>query len=304
MKRLKITNDHGWTPRTLRKQERKIKDASLHARVTAVRLVMEGYLGKDVAKMVNLCRQSVALYVSRFNEGGIDRLLDRRLPPGRMPFLTEEQQQEIRQLVLTTTPVEIGWGIASSWNTRLLQSYIQQTYGVSMSREGIRKLLHRLRLSWTRPTYKLVKGDPVLQAAFEKELEFIKKLITEEMVLLYVDETHVRAYQALRTTWAEVGNQKQVPRYGHHAHVSIFGAVDVQQGDVVFHRASSANAETFLDFLRLLKKKYADRFIVLVLDNARIHHANMVQAFLDSDEGTAFHFIFLPPYSPPLNPKE
>ena len=44
------------------------------------------------------------------------------------------------------------------------------------------------------PTYKLVKGDPVLQAAFEKELEFIKKLIMEEIVLLHVDETHVRAY--------------------------------------------------------------------------------------------------------------
>ncbi|KHF28965.1 hypothetical protein LR68_02159 [Anoxybacillus sp. BCO1] len=163
-----------------------------------------------------------------------------------------------------------------------------------MSREGIRKLLHRLRLSWTRPTDKLVKGDPVLQAAFEKELEFIKKRITEEIVLLHVDETRVRAYQALRTTWAEVGSQKQVPSYGHHAHVSIFGAVDVQQGDVVFHRASSANAETFLDFLRLLKEKYSDRFIVLVLDNARIHHANMVQAFLQSEEGDAFHFIFLP----------
>ncbi|MBW7652361.1 transposase, partial [Anoxybacillus sp. ST4] len=54
-------------------------------------------------------------------------------------------------------------------------------------------------------------------------------------MLFYVDETHVRAYQALRTTWAEVGNQKHVPSYGHHAHVSIFGAVDVQQGDVVFH---------------------------------------------------------------------
>ncbi|ANB62386.1 IS630 family transposase [Anoxybacteroides amylolyticum] len=124
------------------------------------------------------------------------------------------------------------------------------------------------------------------------------------MVLLHVDETHVRAYQALRTTWAEVGNQKQVPSYGHHAHVSIFGAVDVQQGDVVFHRASSANAETFLDFLRLLKEKYPDRFLVLVLDNARIHHANMVQAFLDCEEGGAFHFIFLPPYSPHLNPME
>ncbi|MED0687845.1 helix-turn-helix domain-containing protein [Anoxybacillus ayderensis] len=102
MKRLKITNDHGWTPRKLRKQERKIKDASLRVRVTAVRLVMEGFLGKDVAKMVNLCRPPVSLYVERFNEGGLDHLLDRRLPPGRVPFLTEEQQQELRQLVLTT----------------------------------------------------------------------------------------------------------------------------------------------------------------------------------------------------------
>ncbi|KIP20002.1 hypothetical protein JV16_02860 [Anoxybacillus ayderensis] len=63
MKRLKITNDHGWTPRTLRKQERKIKDASLRVRVTAVRLVMEGHLGKDVAKMVNLCVPSIRCHL-------------------------------------------------------------------------------------------------------------------------------------------------------------------------------------------------------------------------------------------------
>ncbi|WP_429634191.1 helix-turn-helix domain-containing protein, partial [Anoxybacillus kestanbolensis] len=45
---------------------------ALFARVTAVRLVMEGHLGKDVAKMVNLCRQSAAIYVARFNQGGLD----------------------------------------------------------------------------------------------------------------------------------------------------------------------------------------------------------------------------------------
>ncbi|WP_439710779.1 DNA-binding protein [Anoxybacillus gonensis] len=127
MKRLKITNGYGWTPRTLRKLERKIKDASV--RVAAVRPVIEGHLDKDVEKMVNLYCQSVALYVAHFNEGGLDHLLDRRLPPGCFPFLMEEQQ-EIRQLVLTTTSVDVGWGISSSWNTRILQSYIQQTYGV------------------------------------------------------------------------------------------------------------------------------------------------------------------------------
>ena len=52
-----------------------------------------------------------------------------------------------------------------------------------------------------------------------------KNLIDPDSVLLYIDETHIRPYHVLRTTWSEVGRQKQVPTFGHHAHVSLFGAV-------------------------------------------------------------------------------
>ncbi|MGG3019998.1 transposase, partial [Geobacillus stearothermophilus] len=89
----------------------------------------------------------------------------------------------------------------------------------------------------------------------------------------------------------------------HHAHVSVFGAVNVLNGDTVLHRAVAANATTFLDFLKILKSRYPDQLIVLVLDNARIHHAKMVRDFL-RQEGESFHLIFLPPYSPQLNPIE
>ena len=120
MKRLNITDNHGWTPRKLRKQERKIKNAQLRQRVMAVRLVMEGYLGKDMASMVNVCRQTVSHYVSLFNEGDLELLLHRDFAPGREPFLTEEQQEEIKHLVLTTTPAELGWDIASADSQRAL----------------------------------------------------------------------------------------------------------------------------------------------------------------------------------------
>jgi transposase len=56
-----------------------------------------------------------------------------------------------------------------------------------------------------------------------------------------------------------------------------------------------------LDFLKILKSHYPDKLIVL--DNARIHHAKMVKEFL-RQEGESFHLIFLPPYSPQLNPIE
>jgi transposase len=111
----------------------------------------------------------------------------------------------------------------------------------------------------------------------------------------------------LRSTWAERGRQKRVPTLGHHAHVSLFGAVHVSEGaegNVVLHLAEFANATTFLDFLRVLKERYPERLIVLVLDNARIHHAKMVREFLQGEEGQCFHFIYLPPYSPQLNPIE
>ncbi|ANB60865.1 winged helix-turn-helix domain-containing protein [Anoxybacteroides amylolyticum] len=161
------------------------------------------------------------------------------MPLGRSPFLAEEQQQELRQVVLTTTPVDVGWGNSSSWNTRILQSYIQQTYGVSMSREGIRKLLHRLRLSWTRPTYKLVKGDPERQAAFQKELEFIKKTNHRERHHVLCGRDTCSCLSSASYDMGRSRHQKQVPSYGHHAHVSIFGAADVQQGDVVFQHHQS-----------------------------------------------------------------
>nr|WP_290911954.1 IS630 family transposase [Anoxybacillus sp.] len=108
-------------------------------------------------------------------------------------------------------------------------------------------------------------------------------------------------YQVLRAIWSEVG--KQVPAYGHRAQVSVFGAVNVHNDETVLHRAPSAAAMTFLDFLRILANRYQEKFIALVLDNARVHHAKMVKAYL-SQEGHVFHFTFLPPYSSQLNPIE
>ncbi|MCZ0755687.1 MULTISPECIES: winged helix-turn-helix domain-containing protein [Anoxybacillaceae] len=49
-------------------------------------------------------------------------------------------------------------------------------YSISISREALRKLLHRKGLSWTRTTYTLAKGDPDRQKNFEKQMDLIKKL--------------------------------------------------------------------------------------------------------------------------------
>jgi hypothetical protein len=52
-----------------------------------------------------------------------------------------------------------------------------------------------------------------------------------------------------------MGQQK----HGHHAHVSLFGTVNVFNGDTILHRVETANVTIFLDFLRIVKKHYPDK---------------------------------------------
>jgi transposase len=44
-----------------------------------------------------------------------------------------------------------------------------------MSREGIRGMLHRMDLSYTRSTYSLVKANPQQQEQLEQNLDILKK---------------------------------------------------------------------------------------------------------------------------------
>ncbi len=84
----------------------------------------------------------------------------------------------------------------------------------------------------------------------------------------------------------------------------IFGAVCVDNGRFVVSQESKFDAMTFLSFLkRLLRHRRKDRMMVVVLDNARWHHAKLLRPWL-REHRHILRLDFLPPYSPELNPIE
>jgi transposase len=86
--------------------------------------------------------------------------------------------------------------------------------------------------------------------------------------------------------------------------VAVFGAVCPADGHLVTLSATPFNAETFLAFLRLLlRHARPNRKMILVVDNARYHHAVVLKPWLDAHR-SRLQLDFLPPYSPDLNPIE
>jgi len=72
-------------------------------------------------------------------------------------------------------------------------------------------------------------------------------------------------------------------------------------GNDVAMVSDKAKADDMISFLELVRKANPDREICIVLDNARIHHASSVA---EKAEELKIEFIYLPPYSPDLNPIE
>lgn len=86
--------------------------------------------------------------------------------------------------------------------------------------------------------------------------------------------------------------------------VACFGAVNVQTGRLVTAFEPKFNADSFERFLKkLLKHRSRNKRMVVIVDNARYHHARALHTFLRRHRKT-LTLLFLPPYSPELNPIE
>lgn len=110
----------------------------------------------------------------------------------------------------------------------------------------------------------------------------------------------IRAYQALKNTWFEKGKQKIIPTYGKQQGIKLMGALNYETGEVFCIEKKSYNAQDFLYFLEKTLEKYPTGKIVMILDNARIHHAKLLKNFL-KESSARLKLVFLPPYSPDLN---
>ncbi|MGR5970560.1 IS630 family transposase [Bacillus paranthracis] len=186
----------------------------------------------------------------------------------------------MKQLILNTTPAELQLGQESFWNTRNIQYIIKEKFAICMSREGIRKMLHRMNFSYTNATYVLKKANKEKQIQFQKQLDMIKKnLIDENTVLLYQDECHFRDSQTVHATWFAKGKQKKIAVLGKRVSTSLFGTIDAITGKILCTKAERCNAETFQHFLTYVLKEYKNKHVVLVLDNAKYHHAKLLKSF-------------------------
>lgn len=127
----------------------------------------------------------------------------------------------------------------------------------------------------------------------------------KDLELWSQDECHFQRHGTRCRVWVPPENKDPVVLHAPtRQSAACFGAVSLRSGKFVHAFSPVFNAATFEDFLKtLLRRRSRGRKMVLVLDNARYHHAKLLKPLLE-DRKDQLELLFLPPYSPQLAPIE
>jgi len=122
---------------------------------------------------------------------------------------------------------------------------------------------------------------------------------TKHVRVFYMDEARFGQQGTLTTKWAEKGSRPTAVKQTKYEWVYLYAAVDPLSGDSSALLAPHVNIATMEAFLQILSTEVgADDHLVLVLDQAGWHTSPRLRVPAN------ITLLFLPPYSPELNPIE
>lgn len=153
----------------LKRKMKSCKNSRMQERYQTIYLYLQGYSKETISQITGRALSTVYRYINLYVNCGLKGLRMNH-SPGRPTFLSEEQCQQVYDMVAHHVPKDAGFSVEMNWTAPLLQQWIEKTFSVTYSIRGTLNLLHSLGFSCTRPTYTLANANPQKQEEFKKTL--------------------------------------------------------------------------------------------------------------------------------------
>lgn len=271
-------------------------------RMVAVRRVQAGESPEDVIRSIGFARSRIYEWLASYRAGGWDALRAKKLH-GRPKKLSGKQLQWIYRAVVGKTPLQYQFEFAL-WTRPLIAELIRRQFGVRLSLTSVGRLLAQLGLTCQKPLFRAWEQNASrveiwVKREFPKLRKEAKKIGAK---VFFADEAGVRSDFHAGTTWAERGETPVIRVTGQRFSLNMISAIS-PRGDLRFMVVEGAvKSATFIEFLRRLLKDVRQP-IFLVVDGHPTHRSKKVKEFVAATKGR-LRLVFLPPYSPELNPDE
>jgi transposase len=275
-----------------------VRDGSAASRVTrranALVLLDGGWSCQEVAAALLMDDDTIRGWHKLFEQRGIEGLTSFDMG-GSAGFLSTAQEDALKAYVGATLPR----------STRQVGAWIEQEFGlVYESRSGLIALLHRLGLEYHKPNVIPTKLDEDKQKTFIENYEKLLNSLGDDEAVLFADAVHPTHAARPAGCWAPKQEKLAIEQTSGRDRINIHGAIDLATGQTRMIEVVTVDAVSTIRLLESIEALYPLLVLIHVfLDNARYHHARLVQEWL-ARPGCRIKLHFIPSYCPHLNPIE
>ena len=257
--------------------------------------------GKDIRKIARDQGKGYSTVwnrLFRMHTGGLERVKNK--PRGGSKSKINHAVPKAIRKWLGNSPTRYGYE-AGGWQLVMIQDMMYKTFGKKCSDRTLRYVLHNLGYS-----YRKTRPVPAKSAPRDKRKKFvananatIAEKVKRGFVVLFLDETHVRLDQDPSYAWRRTNGKDTANTRFSMKTVTVFGVLGIDGYHM--RTAKACNSGEFMKFLREMKEIHPK--MLIILDNAPYHKSKAVREFVEGTDG-AVELLFLPAYTPQLNPIE
>jgi transposase len=256
------------------------KEVRADRRKQAFKLLDKGHTKYEVAEFSEVHFKTVEdwkKYRERYEENNYHGL--KRGNPNDRKLLNEKQQEEVLTAIKDSTPDKEG--IESFlWSRKAIREFIQKKYTLEVSFQIISLYTKRWGLSSQRPKKQASEQDPEKMRTWLKETypKIQKRAKKEGATIHWADETNLNINTNYQKTYAPKGSTPIAKIPARKTSYSMVSSLTNQGKLRYMVYKGGMNAILFRTFLKRLTKD-TDTKIFLILDNLKVHHAKIIQAW-------------------------
>ena len=266
-------------------------DAIPRARVRAhgILLSSQGMRIKEIAKIYQVDRDTVATWIKKWEQSGMASLYDKPRS-GRPPKLTPEEKDLARQYIKE--------------DPRCLKQVVErlsQKTAKRLSISSLKRLAKKAGLRWKRVRKSLKSlRDPEEFTKCQRELEALQKQEDQgKIALYYFDESGFTLDPYIPYAWQESGTVIELPAT-KGTRVNVLGFMN-RKNDLhpsMFEQSinTSVVVACLNDFCKNITKK-----TIVVMDNSSIHRSEEFEEYIPLWKKKGLMIKYLIPYAPELN---
>ncbi len=301
MRQLNLTNEEMEQLKKIHKYT--YNNSMRENRIKVVLLCNKEMSKTDIKETLLLDLQTIRRYINDFinyRMDSIDFEDGRKDGSGNRVDLNEQQITEIKQYLKDNIVSE----------AKEIQDYIATRFNINYSLSGTTTLLHRLNFAYKKVIAVPQKAHTInsleRQLLFEQDYKNLKENLKDDDNIYFLDGVHPTHNTKTGYAWIEKGEEKIIETNSGRDRVNLNGAYNAMSGDLTVMSSKTVNSDSTIALFNAMLEANSktDGILYCISDNARYYKSKYIQETLKQEKYQRIQMIFIPPYSPNLNPIE